>query len=243
MSWRTVSFAMAGLIAVLCVGLAPPARAQSPEVGEAVVVGRGGREPAGGGSGTDFSLRLPDGAECPGDSAFEDWRINGYMVPAAVDVATLTYDGLGPAPAALQDYDTFRQPLYDTDTNPYASAMTAAVEKRGDPGVIADIPMFTFSVYPPGDVPAGRYHVGIACTLLNEVGRVWDAEIVIAEAADDHPSQLHWEVMGAAPGGSASELPPPLVVLAAAAAIAAIVTATRRRRASSPVPVSREGAP
>ena len=125
-----------------------------------------------GGSTTEFSLELPSGAQCPGDSAFEGWRVNSYMVPEVVDVARLTYDGLGPAPAGLADYERFRQPLYDVGTSPYASALTAAVQEQGDPGLIVDIPTFTLGVYSSGDVPAGRYHVGIACTLLNEVGRV-----------------------------------------------------------------------
>jgi hypothetical protein len=231
-----------GLVAALWLSGARPALAQAVEAEEAVVIAPGGGRLDAGGSATEFTLALPDDAQCPGDSAFEGWRVNGYMVPASVDVATLTYDGLGPAPAGLVDYSRFRQPLYDTETSPYASALTAAVQERGDPGLIVDIPTFSLGVYSPGDVPAGRYHVGIACTLLNEVGRVWDAEIVITEAPDDDPAQLRWRFIGAQADGSGPELPTDLISLAVVAAALSTLALHRRRRASRPLSASGEGA-
>ena len=34
----------------------------------------------------------------------------------------------------------------------------------GQPGIISGIPQFTFSLNAPGEIPAGAYAVGIACT-------------------------------------------------------------------------------
>lgn len=237
-----VRVALAGVASLLSVGASSNAQAQEVEPREAVVIARGGDQLDAGGSSTEFSLRLPEGAECPGDSAFEGWRVNSYMVPAAVNVTTLAYDGSGPTPMGLQEHGTFRQPLYDIETSSYVSALTAAVQERGEPGPIVDIPMFTFGVFSPGDVPAGRYHLGIACTLLNEVGLVWDAEIEIAEAADDEPAQFRWRVVGAESGGSGSGAPTALAVAAAAIAFLSIHTWTRRRRVPRPSSHSRQGA-
>ena len=117
-------------------------------------------------SATPFTLRLPSGAECPGDSADDDYRVNSYMVPDSVDPLEVAYDGLGPTPnqaragrrvppAALRrQHDLLRE---------HPDGRTT--ENRATRASIQELPLFDFDVFTPGDVPAGRYHVGIACTL------------------------------------------------------------------------------
>ena len=72
-----------------------------------VVGGSDDETVARGGSATEFSLALPDGAACPGDSATGNWRVQSFLVPAADDPGTFTYEStearrrraLGPLPA------------------------------------------------------------------------------------------------------------------------------------------------
>ncbi len=194
-----------------------------------------------GGSATEFSLRLSDGASCPGDSADDDYRVNSYMVPFSVDPAGVTYNGLGPTPNEYGTFATFRQPLYDVDSNSFVSAQTADAVQPGDPGLIIGIPSFDFAVYKPGDLPAGRYHVGIACTLNNEVVKVWDTELVVTSAAGDEPAAIHW-TNPAASGSDGSGPSRSLVAVVLAIVVTAGIGALAvRRRASSPAhPLSQE---
>jgi uncharacterized protein (TIGR03382 family) len=220
-----------GLMALLAYLLiAPAVSARAQDVGGAVV------SPNEGGSATPFSVRLPDGSTCPGDSANDGYRVNSYMVPGAVDPAEITYDGLGPTPAAYGDHSTFREPLFDIETNSFASAQTADAETPGEPGPIISIPMFSFGVYAPGDLPAGRYHIGIACTLINEIVTIWDAEIVVTRSNDDEPAQIRWRVAdGSRASTGTSNVGAPVAVLAVV-----VVVLVRRRRQHLLVATSRE---
>ncbi|MEQ1786050.1 MAG: hypothetical protein ABL966_03270 [Acidimicrobiales bacterium] len=231
----------AGVVLLWPVLVEPGSAAQAVDVAPAVVVSPEGQELTEGGSATPFTLRLPDRASCPGDSANAGWRVNSYMVPEAVDVATLPYDGTGPTPYGLGDLEVFRQPLYTLRTDPYVSAQTLEVEVPGDPGEIIDIPDFSFAVFAPGDVPPGRYHLGIACTLLNEVALVWDAEVVVTAAPADAPAQLHWRV--AEPSVSSpneGQWAPALSLLGVAGGLVALVAVSRRQRPPISAGASRE---
>lgn len=222
----------AALAALLCTvsGWWQQAAAQPTAEPEPVdVVGRSGRPLDGGGSATEFSLRLPSGAACPGDSANDGYRVNSYMVPVGVHPSTVIYNGLGPTPPVLGDGSSFRQPLYDTETHPFVSAQTAEARAPGEPGPIVNVPVFSFAVYAPGDLPPGRYHVGLVCTLLNVVVSIWDTEMILSVAREDDPAQVTWTVSDAeAAGGSTPTAA--LVGLAVAAALALTINRLRRRR-------------
>ena len=43
-----------------------------------------------------FSLRLPRGATCPGDSMNDDWRVQSFVVPSTDDPGALRYMVTGP---------------------------------------------------------------------------------------------------------------------------------------------------
>lgn len=212
---------LALLVALLAGGVTHPARAQ--DVGEAMV------SPREGGSRTAFTVRPPEGSTCPGDSADDGYRVNSYMVPSTVAPNAITFDGLGPTPQSFGDYATFREPLFDLETNSFASAQTADAERPREPGPIINIPRFSFAVYEPGDLPVGRYRVGIACTLLNEVVTIWSAELVVTSAPSDRPAQVRWSVIADA-ADHASGAPGAPIVWAVVALGAGALLIHRRRK-------------
>jgi hypothetical protein len=221
--------ALAVVLAPLVLGT-PAAAGGSIEVGEVTMSADSG------GSATDFTLELPDGAACPGDSANDGYRVQSYMVPASVDPTTVTYNGTGPIPSVYGDYADFRQPLYDIESNSFVSAQTADAVSPGQPGPILEPPTFDLEVYGPGQLPAGRYHLGLACTLLNEIATVWDTEIVVADAPDDAPAQISWTAVGATGASGSSSRGPAVAVVLGAAALGGLVLLVRRPRRSRSTP-------
>ncbi|MEO7570866.1 MAG: hypothetical protein ABIX10_00360 [Acidimicrobiales bacterium] len=158
---------------------APAANAVgTPQHGGALIRTAGGGAPLNSGnSGTTFTLRLPAGAACGGDSANDGYRVQSYMVPVSVDPGSLTFNLSGPIPAAVGA--SFRQPLFDTTGTPYTNAQTANATTPPGPGPIVNIPDFNYgTVFVPGNIPAGQYNLGIACTLgaagPNQMKEFWN---------------------------------------------------------------------
>jgi hypothetical protein len=189
-----------------------------------------------GDAATSFRVKLPSGAACPGDSANDGYRINSYMVPAAVDPRTVTYDGTGPIPNVYGRYGDFRQPLYDEFTSSFASAQTEEADAPGEPGRILDLPTFRFAVYGPGELPSGTYHLGITCTLINEIVMIWDTEVEVTASADS----LRWHVVGADVGHRRSDAPVALAAVLSATGLLTGYLLLRRRRRLHPAAPSME---
>lgn len=225
------------VVAVAGMAVATPAVAQpaTPEdAGALQIVDERGRPLTSGGSTTRFTLELAaDEAFCPGDSANDNYRVNSFMVPAHLPATQVSYDGLGPKPQHYRSYDGFVMPLYDQFTSDYTSALTAEQDRPGGPGPIVDVPILSFGVYDDGELPTGRYRVGLACTLLNEVRKYWDTEIVVTADADDEPAGIAWRLAGAAAPSDAGSGPSPLVLAAVAVVAAALVAGARFRRRPS----------
>lgn len=142
-------------------------------------------------SATEFSLRLPDGAACPGDSANDQWRVQSFVIPSTNDPASIEYGSNGPT--GVDQYS-----LYELNTRPMVDAFTSANIGAGKPGVIPAIALFSFGIFPPGTLPDGRYRVGIACTYFRETARFWDTEIIVTSDSDDQPGQMVWTIPDAA---------------------------------------------
>lgn len=153
-----------------------------------------------GGSDTDFAVRLPVGSACTGDSASDGYRVQSYMVPAAVDPASLTFGATGPLPEGTGA--AFRQPLYAAFVgNPYVNGLTDLKVEPDPGGNISGIPVFDFSVFGadgPEIVPAGTYNLGIACTLgppsATQIDKYWNVQMTVAHDAADEPAGLTWTV-------------------------------------------------
>lgn len=228
------SMLLAWCVAVAVLWQALPAHAGGSRAGDAIVVVDPDSDQAlgHGGSSDLFSLKLPDGASCPGDSANDGYRIQGFMVPATDDPATLRYKSIQPEGEG-------RWGLFDEYTTSYAQILTAKQDKPGGPGMIINIPRFTLAVFPPGELEPGRYRLGIACTLYNETIRYWDSEIVVKRDPSDKPAEITWSVVGFIPNqGSAVSTTTKLVLVSLAAGLIVIVLAVRLRRIRSARPSS-----
>lgn len=150
-----------------------------------------------GGSATDFTLQLPDGAKCAGDSATDGYRVQSFMVPASVDPGALTFDAAGPTPNGTGA--SFRQPLYDTNGAPLVNHQTDIEVEGQEGGNISGTPAFDFAVFGdegPTVVPAGSYTMGLACTKgpagPDQLDRFWSVGLVFAHDSADEPSGIKW---------------------------------------------------
>lgn len=151
-------------------------------------------ELASGDSNTEFRLRLPDDAACPGDSAHDDFRVNSFLVPAAVDPSQLRFQPIGPVGPNTDS----RWALYTTAPGPYSQRLTLANGASGEPGRIEVLPVMTFSFYPLETLPAGRYHIGITCSpgLEQTTSTFWSTEIELEHDPSVQPGGLRWSVVG-----------------------------------------------
>ena len=111
-------------------------------------------------------------------------------------------------------------------------------------GEIDQLPPMSFAVFPVGELPPGRYLIGISCTLFHVTADYWDAEIVISADPDDSPGQMGWRLASAPDvavrtddGSPASR--GPIIAIAAAVAISAIGVVGYRRRHSRALPSPR----
>jgi hypothetical protein len=151
---------------------------------------------ASGGSATQFGLRPPANAACTGDTASGGYRFSSYMVPASVDPATLTFDNSGPRPNATGNPtpSAFRQPLYAT-SSPFVNKNTSVAATPGGPGVLTGFPLFDFSVFPAGAIPAGSYNVGYACIKgaagPTQLDKYWNTQITFSASGSD-PIGVVW---------------------------------------------------
>jgi len=184
-----------------------------------------------GDSNTLFSVRLPTGATCPGDSANDDWRVQSFIVPLGMDPGALEYGALRPIGDNLHA-------LYGADTRPYIQAFLEQNGGSGQPGRILDAPPLSFGVFPAGLLPEGTYRIGVACTFFRDTAKFWDTEIVLSADPDVQPGELRWSVVdqagsttsAAEQDGSGNARWP--FVAAASVAVAFIAFLARRRHLS-----------
>ncbi|MCB0998397.1 MAG: hypothetical protein KDB40_03800 [Acidimicrobiales bacterium] len=199
-------------------GLVPEDVGPAVDEGSVVIAAPDGTPLASGGSATPYTLVLPEGSTCPGDSANDDWRVQTFLIPASHDPGQVEYGVIGPEGTQF--------PLFAFDTKPYAHQLLPV---NAGPGMEARIPLLpelTFTIFPPDAVAPGRYRIGVACTYFRQTARYWDAEIEIVADPDDEPAQFTWTAVDApADAIAAQTLEPesrrwPYIAGAAALAIA-----------------------
>jgi hypothetical protein len=149
-----------------------------------------------GGSLTSFSLRLPSGAACSGDSANDDYRVQSYMVPSSVNPGSLTFDASGPIPNGLGA--AFGQPLYTPLGSSFVNGQTASATPPPGPGPVVNIPAFDFGVFEPGHILPGTFNLGIACTVgsasATQLDKFWNVQMTFTTDAADQPAGVAWTV-------------------------------------------------
>jgi hypothetical protein len=208
---RTAVIGAIAMLAVSLWSLLSPASAAT-RAGDAQVItpadgSPGAAQPLRSGtSATAFSLHLPAGASCRGDSANDGYRVQSFMVPAGVDPATLTFGSSGPIPTGTGS--SFRRPLFATTSDPVVNNQTAAATKPPGPGPIINIPAVNFAVFKAGDIPPGRYNLGIACTKgqpsSTQLETFWSTQLVLAGGLGGGMPPLSWTVPSALASGAAS---------------------------------------
>ncbi len=168
--------------------------------GDVVMVDASGRALSSGNSEAKFTFRLPVGAECPGDSANDQWRWQTFVIPAETEIDDIVWGVLGPegdGQAAL--YDTFSRYLSHQNLLPNQVA--------GEPGKLPTLPFMTFSNFPQGYLADGTYRIGVACTLQRAPSIFWDAEFVVESSNEGGSAGFVW-ASPTAPSGAASADPP-----------------------------------
>jgi hypothetical protein len=118
--------------------------------------------PGSGSDTTNFSITLPSGAKCSGDTAAGGYHVYSYVVPSSVDPRTLNFS-TGSASQGVS--------LIDSTGTPYNGVLTGVAT-----GSIQALPNpFNWSPYindygPGFDLFAGNWNVGIACA--NSAGQI-----------------------------------------------------------------------
>jgi hypothetical protein len=194
-SGRTImALAIVGFCSFSAVAVSSPVAtfADGARAGDATIVDGDSRGKVidHGRSATRFSLVLPSGAACPGDSLHDQWTYQSFIVPASVDPMTIKFEVNGPT-----GKDQFA--LYDQYTASFHDGVTVPNNAPGQPGVIPSLPVFSFATFPPGTLPPGTYRVGIACTTWGRAQKLyWDTQIVVSAAPSDKPGQMVWRLPG-----------------------------------------------
>jgi hypothetical protein len=174
---------------------------------------------------------MPRATSCPGDSEHDGWRVQTFIVPAAIDTATITFGEIGPD-------GEHQYAVYDDFSNPVINLVTVRNNDAGQPGRIDMFPPLSFRVFPPGEIPDGTYHIGVACTKFGAMANFWETDIVITAAPDDQPAQMTWRVPSApesAPSGASEPSSFPWTGVFIAVFVAAVlfyILASRRSRAT-----------
>jgi hypothetical protein len=180
-----------------------------------------------GGSATQFMLRLPGDAACPGDTEHHGYLVFSYVTPSTAAPANLTFPG---------GYPSSGLDLITVRGEPYKAQPTAVIS-----GSIIQPPAFVWSRYDhhPDVLPAGTYNVGIACAhQYGQVVSYWNTQVAIVASSTD-PGGFTWQAVGLhAAGGGGSSHRGLIIGLAVAGVllVAAGVVMARRKRAGHGAP-------
>lgn len=175
-----------------------------------------------GGSSTAFAMTPPTGAACTGDS-IAGYRVQTFMVPSTVDLATLTFNASGPMPSGTGA--SYRQPMYSTTGTPFVNKTTGA-----GTGALAGLPTYAFN-FDPGIasfLPPGTYKIGYACTLGSagptQLDKYWSTQITILASGTD-PLGITWTTAAVTPPTTTTSAP--TTTLAPTTTAAATTTTVR----------------
>ena len=223
----------AGVTAIAGFMAATPALAAGTNAGLALIVNPSNQTVNinTGGSQTPWTIKLPAGAACSGDTAGQAYHVYGYIVDDAAnpDPGNLTFNSDGPVGSGT----VF--PLYDNTQTPYVNIATAI-----NTGQIINIPTFNLDLFsidgrgtannPDGTLvlPAGVYDVGVACAHGNGAGdKYWNTKITVSSSGTD----VNGESWATVPNPQVPEFPLSVALpLSAAGVLGTGYLVSRRRR-------------
>jgi hypothetical protein len=226
---RVARLLLAGTVAgASALALAAPAGATTPTFeGPATLFNNSTGRPDSGGSADLFTVNLPAGAACPGDTTTGGYLIDTYLVPQSTAVTSLTFSGGFPS----SGYS-----LYNSTNN---HAFNAANTNTGT-GQIAGIPQtlqFLNQVNHSHPTIAtllavsGVWEAGIACELSGALTYYWNTQVTFTGSQTDAGGFTWTDVPGApTPPPSTPEVPYTLALPVLAAGIAGGSVLVRRRR-------------
>lgn len=218
-------------MATVVLGTGSTASATGENAGSVQVRDQGGGSALGSGKGsTEFTLQLPDGASCQGDSLNDDYRVQSFMIPAGDDPGALEFENLKPA-------GNGRYALYSATTSPYRQALTAPNDEPGKPGLITELPTFSFAALEGSPVEGGSYTIGIACSLDNQATRYWSTAMVVTRSTSSAGvSQFSWTASdnGASSSSSSSSSTSRFLLIAGIAVVVIVAVVLLVRRSRSP---------
>ncbi|MCU1390925.1 MAG: hypothetical protein JWL72_4263 [Ilumatobacteraceae bacterium] len=149
---------------------------------------------------TIFSVTVPGGATCPGDSTNDQWRVQTFMVPANVAGNKIVYTAFGPypaddpvSPAVPHASAPGWNALVGVDSNPVVDVLIQHNDGPGQRGVVAPFGPMSFEFLDGYGIPSGAYRVGVVCTLANVPADYWDTEVVV-EATGTKSGDLLWRL-------------------------------------------------
>ena len=160
-----------------------------------------------GDSATAFSLGLGANPSCPGDSAGAGYRWQTFMVPASADLSALSFTTAGPVTVDGE----FRSPLFSLGGDPVANRLTDQAVGPAVTGGISGVPQMNLAVYEPGDIPAGEYAVGVACTLgvpgADQLKSYWSTTVAVTtNSGGSDPALVDWVGVPGAPVALTTDL-------------------------------------
>ena len=166
--------------------------AKGSPAGAATSSGEVTLSPASGNSGTVFAFTFAGTPECAGDTATGGYNWSSFMIPASADPGAMSMTPNGPNQVSGEYRASF---LASPNGETVAMQATNIAGGAGQPGLITGIPQFTFEFNLPGEVPAGDYLVGVACT--KNGGQLVDTYYsrtmtVTVNAAAGGPAQIDW---------------------------------------------------
>lgn len=186
---------------------------------------------------TPFTLRVvggnpadPTNGYCPGDAANQGYRWQTYIAPAAVDVATLEFDGEGVHTTRAEDasYDQYVWNLFSVGQDPIGDQNPAL-----NPAGFLDLSgnKFSFQVFEEWELlPAGDYNLGIACTKSRVLETYWALPVTVTVAPG---GAVTWRVNDGPPT-DVPEAPLSVLLPLTGLAAAAGVVLYRRRGSATP---------
>lgn len=186
--------------------------------------------PATGTSSTEMTVLPPQPSFCPGDTATGGYSWQTFLTSAGIDDATLTYNGDGPILPAGAPAGAVAFPLLTFAGQSFITNQNTAVGT----GLLFGYQTSGLNAFAPGQLPAGTYNIGYACTKNGITEKYWSSPITITADPNGGPAQISY---------STGTLPPvvpeaPLAVLLPLSALVLLGGAglvVRRRRTAAAV--------